>query len=85
MILFLILQVACSSSDRSILTLNLPSSICVILGSLVNVAYLSRKNKLKTRIGRREELLEKYTNDKDGGLRAWMELGDEHPDFRYTL
>ena len=36
-------------------------------------------------MGRREELLEKYNKDEDGGLRAWMELGDEHPDFRYTL
>lgn len=68
MILFLVLQVACSSSDRSTLTLNLPSSICVIFGSLVNVVYLSRKNKSKTGIGRREELLEKYANDTDGGL-----------------
>jgi hypothetical protein len=47
--------------------------------------YLSWKNKLKTREGRREELLEKYDKDEDGRLRAWMELGDEHPDFRYTL
>lgn len=57
----------------------------MVLGSLVNVAYLSWKNKSKTRIGRREEVLEKYDKDEDGGLRAWMELGDEHPDFRYTL
>ncbi|KIM38324.1 hypothetical protein M413DRAFT_30170 [Hebeloma cylindrosporum] len=60
-------------------------SICVVLGSLLNVAYLSSKNKSKARVGRREELLEKYSEDEDGGLRAWMELGDEHPDFRYTL
>ena len=52
---------------------------------MLNVVYLSFKNKSKNRIGRREELLEKYNEDEDGGLRAWMELGDEHPDFRYTL
>ena len=62
-----------------------PSTLCIIFGSLLNVAYLSRQNKSKTRIGRREELLKGYNEDKDGGLRAWMELGDKHPDFRYTL
>ena len=68
-----------------VLTLKYPSSICIVLGSLLNVAYLSRKNKSKTRIGRREELLDSYNKDGDDGLRAWMELGDEHPDFQYTL
>ena len=57
----------------------------MVLGSLSNVMYLSWKNKSKNRTGRREELLEKYNDDEDGDLRAWMDLGDEHPDFRYTL
>lgn len=61
------------------------SSTCIVLGSLMNVAYMSWKNKSKNRIGRRQELLEKYNEDEDGDLKAWMELGDEHPDFRYTL
>jgi len=51
----------------------------------MNIAYLSWKNKLKARTGRRELLLKKYNQDEDPSLRAWMELGDEHPDFRYTL
>ena len=59
--------------------------MCVALGSLLNVVYLSWKNNSKICVERREELLEKYNKDKDGGLRAWMELGDEHPDFWYAL
>jgi len=70
---------------RKTTIMNLIFSICTLLGALLNVAYLSWKNKSKNRIGRREELLEKYNEDEDGDLRAWMELGDEHPDFRYTL
>ena len=36
---------------------------------------------------RRNEILEPYTDDKnsDGGTMAWTELGDKHPDFRYTI
>jgi hypothetical protein len=33
----------------------------------------------------REKLLAPYTDDKEGQNRAWMELGDKHPDFEYTL
>ena len=69
--------------------------------SLVNVAYLSLRNKAKKRPGERAKLLEKYVgatrkhlegeeekeghDDHDGKLRAWIELGDRHPDFVYTL
>ena len=56
---------------------------------LVNMAYLTWRNKIKKRPG---VLLHKYaTTDKEnhaddsGGLRAWMELGDRHPDFVYTI
>jgi hypothetical protein len=55
------------------------------------MAYLSWRNKVKKRPGVRTKLLKKYaasekevTND-DGGLSAWIELGDRHPDFVYTL
>ena len=67
------------------------SSILVVVGSLVNMAYLSWRNKVKKRPEERAKLLERYvTSDKhsdndDGGLDAWMELGDRHPDFVYTL
>ena len=33
----------------------------------------------------REKLLAPYADDKEGQIRAWMELGDKHPDFEYTL
>jgi hypothetical protein len=64
------------------------SSILVVVGSLINIAYLSWRNKIKKRPGERAKLLEKYVvtdDDDDGGLKAWMELGDRHPDFVYTL
>ena len=65
------------------------SSILVVVGCFINMAYLSWRNKIKKRPGERAKLLEKYvvtddTND-NGGLKAWMELGDRHPDFVYTL
>jgi hypothetical protein len=57
------------------------------------MAYLSWRNKVKKRPGVRTKLLNKYTAaenlkeniDDDGGLSAWIELGDMHPDFVYTL
>ena len=60
------------------------------MGTLVNMAYLSWRNKVKKRPGVRTKLLQKYaTAEKeiadDGGLGAWIELGDRHPDFVYTL
>jgi len=79
----------------SILPLYLPfcsstlgSSLLVIMGCLLNVAFLSWRNNVKKRPEVRQQLLEKYaTGEKgDGGsLSAWTELGDRHPDFVYTL
>jgi hypothetical protein len=42
-------------------------------------------NKSKQR--RRNEILAPYVDEKnpDGGVTAWMELGDKHPDFRYAI
>ena len=63
----------------------------MVIGCLVNVAYLSWKNKVKKRPEVRAKLLEKYVTadkggeDSDGGLTAWIELGDRHPDFMYML
>ena len=54
------------------------------------MAYLSWRNKIKKRPGVRTALLkksaavEKEITD-DGGLNAWVELGDRHPDFVYTI
>ena len=58
------------------------------MGSFVNVAYLSWRNRVKKRPEERAKLLKKYKGedgDDEGGLDAWMKLGDRHPDFVYTL
>ncbi|KAF8817612.1 MFS general substrate transporter [Phlegmacium glaucopus] len=69
--------------------LNLVFSIFVIVCCLLNMAYLSWRNKVKQRPGVRAKLLEKYPvgekEGDDGSLNAWMDLGDRHPDFVYTL
>ena len=54
------------------------------------MAYLSWRNKIKERPGVRARLLENYMAASkegcdDGGLSAWIELGDRHPDFVYTI
>jgi hypothetical protein len=54
------------------------------------MAYLSWRNKVKKRPGVRTKLLQKYVTDEkeigdEEGLSAWIELGDRHPDFVYTL
>jgi hypothetical protein len=62
------------------------------VASLVNVAYLWWRNEVKQRPEVRAKLLGQYAaTDNKGGeddgemLRAWIELGDRHPDFMYTL
>ncbi|KAF8962023.1 MFS general substrate transporter [Flammula alnicola] len=72
---------------RKTTIMNLTFSCLVVVGSLLNVVYLTWKNKSKARPGHREKMLAKYGNEKesDGGLEAWMDLGDRHPDFRYAL
>ena len=55
------------------------------------MAYFSWRNRVKKRPGVRAKLLEKYVaagkqgGCNDGGLSAWIELGDRHPDFVYTI
>ena len=65
------------------------SSVLVAVGCLSNVVYLSWRNKVKKRPEAHAKLLAHYASIKkagdDGGLSAWMELGDRHPDFVYTL
>jgi hypothetical protein len=53
----------------------------------MNTAYLTWLNKNKSKPEYRERMLEKYAEQskEDGGLQAWMELGDKHPDFVYTV
>ncbi|KAG7085987.1 hypothetical protein E1B28_003510 [Marasmius oreades] len=65
------------------------SALIVVL-AIVNGLYLRRQNRIKRE--RRSEILAPYLEDGagksedggDGGERAWMELGDRHPDFMYT-
>ena len=35
----------------------------------------------------REKILSEFASEKepDGGVRAWVELDDRHPDFRYVV
>lgn len=56
----------------------------MMLLTVINAGMLHYANKRKER--NREEILAPYAADeKDGGTRAWVELGDRHPDFRYVL
>jgi hypothetical protein len=57
----------------------------MLIGSAANSLYLSRMNAQKQRD--RAKLLEPYkvTQEEDGGIQAWIELGDKHPDFKYTI
>jgi len=61
------------------------SAIFTFLGSFACAILLTQMNASKQR--RRHEILAPYIDDKnpDGGTRAWMELGDKHPDFKYTI
>lgn len=54
----------------------------MVIGPLANALLLIRMNITKQRC--RNEILAPYV-DPDGEARAWMELGDKHPDFRYTI
>ena len=70
-----------------LLTACLPSAILVILGSGINAIMLSHANKLKKQ--NRIKILAPYVNgdatESDGGLKGWLELGDQHPDFIYAV
>ncbi len=65
----------------------LSSSALIIVGAGLNAVYLTRMNARKQKD--RAKILAPYMEGSDvkgdGGMRAWMELGDRHPDFRYTI
>jgi len=65
--------------------MDLVFSALVVVGALVNAVLLHRMNLFKER--RRAELLAPFATEQapDGGLKAWIELGDRHPDFKYSL
>ncbi|KAF9038139.1 MFS general substrate transporter [Panaeolus papilionaceus] len=62
-------------------------AIATGLVALANMAYLHRQNKLKVKD--RELLLAPYAKDDEKAgfdeKKAWLELGDRHPDFKYIL
>ncbi|KAI0077646.1 MFS general substrate transporter [Panus rudis PR-1116 ss-1] len=64
--------------------MNLTFSIVIVVGSALNALYLHRRNRQKEE--QREEILRPYgeKGDKEGE-NARIELGDRHPDFKYSL
>jgi hypothetical protein len=60
------------------------STIVMILLAIINALTLSYANKRKKE--KRTEILAPFSTEKepDGGVAAWVELGDRHPDFRYV-
>ncbi|PPQ66134.1 hypothetical protein CVT24_000221 [Panaeolus cyanescens] len=73
------------SSYDNIIIADISLSSTLVLLSVVNVAYLAHKNKLKTQ--RKEELLAPFVSQTGecDDEKAWNELGDRHPDFVYIL
>ncbi|KAF9529639.1 MFS general substrate transporter [Crepidotus variabilis] len=69
--------------------MNLVFSIVVVLGCVANTAYLHWRNQQKKRPGYREEVLARFASvsadERERETLAWVELGDRHPDYRYTL
>jgi hypothetical protein len=61
------------------------SAVVSIALAVLNAIVLRYLTKRKERM--REKILEPYVTDKnpEGGLRAWVELGDRHPDFHYVI
>jgi sugar phosphate permease len=57
----------------------------IVALAVTNVAVLHFKNKRKQQ--NRDKILAPYMDEKDpdAPLRAWMELGDKHPDFVYSF
>lgn len=61
------------------------SQLSMILLALINAAYLHYQNEKKKKT--RAKLLVNYdtSTHSDGGVKAWVDLGDRHPDFKYML
>ncbi|CAL1707464.1 unnamed protein product [Somion occarium] len=68
--------------------MDLVFSLVIVFGCVVNVLWLTHANRNKVR--HRAEMLAPYADEKEaqydsGSQRAWITLGDQHPDFKYTL
>ena len=61
------------------------SQVGIILLAVINAVYLNYQNKNKK--ANRAQILGRYDTSKhaDGGVWAWVDLGDRHPDFHYML
>lgn len=70
---------------RKTTIMNLIFAIGMISVAIINAVVLSYANKRKK--DKRTEILAPFSTEKepDGGVAAWIELGDRHPDFRYVL
>lgn len=66
-------------------TMNLIFMIVTGLLAIANYVVLKYKNNKKAE--NRDKVLAPFITEKDpdGGVAAWVELGDRHPDFRYAL
>ncbi|KAH8818696.1 MFS general substrate transporter [Flagelloscypha sp. PMI_526] len=76
---------------RKTTIMNLVFTIAIVVISTLNAWILHGKNKKKE--SEREELLKPFRDQKNHDVEsvdsrdidAWIELGDKHPDFRYSL
>lgn len=61
------------------------STLMMIVLTIMNALMLTQLNKRKKT--KRAEILAPYATEEEpeGGLHAWVELGDRHPDFQYVI
>ncbi|KAG2011273.1 high-affinity nicotinic acid transporter [Coprinopsis cinerea AmutBmut pab1-1] len=65
---------------------NLTFSVIITLSAATNMLLLRWMDSRKAR--NRDKILAPFINESDSdgtGKEAWLELGDKHPDFKYTL
>ncbi|EAU90005.1 hypothetical protein CC1G_05921 [Coprinopsis cinerea okayama7 len=65
--------------------MNMTFAVIMTLSSVGNIFLLMWLQKRKEK--NRDKILAPYVTEKepDGGERAWIDLGDRHPDFKYAL
>ncbi|THU80545.1 MFS general substrate transporter [Dendrothele bispora CBS 962.96] len=72
---------------KKAIIINLVFAILVMVVSAINSLILSRANRLKRekRFKILAPYLERGVGESGGGMKAWTELGDRHPDYVYTI
>jgi MFS family permease len=69
---------------RKTTIMNLSFTLFIISLTIINALMLSYANKRKKE--KRTDILAPFsTEEPGGGVHAWVELGDRHPDFRYVI